>query len=368
MIEKAFNINRFNIYSDDDNYYFFRSLEGVDIESLKNGTITDENGQIVRLITDREFYGETKYKKDEELSLEQIVEHVKMHYNKHTNCISFSSNTNVILDYGRNTYNDRYVMIKVPKDEFGKNIVNAGEYMLEEISKKLDDYYSNLTSFDDGIIKYYFDFIDNARNNEQLEKVKDFIIGKKEEYGEEIFENGVDKLTTSGDYRSLNSYQNFIKNKIILKLNLLKEPIIDNISNDFLIQVVGNAFSSLEVVHYNDVEKDIKELNPEVIDILSLVQQLPKSHQVEELKKELINKINNDSFETDNFDLEKYNINDFESDLTLQNIYNLTKGNITYEDARNIYTKAYTLAKSRLRKEKSIELLKRNIDNDKYSS
>ena len=93
MIKEVFNIDKFNIYSDDDNYYFFRSLEEVDVESIKNGTIIDENGQIVRLITDREFYGETKYKKDEELSLEQIVEHVKMHYNKHTNCISFSSNT-----------------------------------------------------------------------------------------------------------------------------------------------------------------------------------------------------------------------------------------------------------------------------------
>ena len=368
MIKEVFNIDKFNIYSDEDNYYFFRSLEEVDIESIKNRTITNENNEIVRLITDREFYGETKYKKDDRLSLEQIVEHVKMHYNKHTNCISFSSNTNVILDYGRNTYSDRYVMIKVPKNEFGISVVNAGLYMLEEISKRLDEYYSNLTSFDDGIIKYYFDFIDNARNNEQLEKVKDFIIGKQEEYGEEIFENGVDKLTTSGDYRSLNSYQNFIKNKIILKLNLLKEPIIDNISNDFLIQVVGNAFSSLEVVYYNDVEKDIKELNPEVIDILSLVQQLPKTYQTEELKKELIDKINNNSLEINSFDLENYNINNFENNLTLQKIYDLTKGNITYEDARNIYTKAYTLAKSRLRKEKSIELLKRNIDNDKYSS
>ena len=32
QLEKLFNIENFTIYSDDENYYFFRSLEPGDIE------------------------------------------------------------------------------------------------------------------------------------------------------------------------------------------------------------------------------------------------------------------------------------------------------------------------------------------------
>ena len=42
QLEKLFNIENFNIYSDDENYYFFRSLEEVDVESIKNKSIVDE--------------------------------------------------------------------------------------------------------------------------------------------------------------------------------------------------------------------------------------------------------------------------------------------------------------------------------------
>ena len=36
MIDEVFDISNFNIFSDDENYYFFRTLEDVDIESIKN--------------------------------------------------------------------------------------------------------------------------------------------------------------------------------------------------------------------------------------------------------------------------------------------------------------------------------------------
>ena len=42
MINEVFNINNFNIFSDEENYYFFRSLEEVDTESINNKTIIDE--------------------------------------------------------------------------------------------------------------------------------------------------------------------------------------------------------------------------------------------------------------------------------------------------------------------------------------
>ena len=111
MINEIFAIDNFNIISDDDNYYFFRALNKKDMADIENKVIVDENGKIVKIRTDREFYGETTFKKDEPLTLEQIIEHIKMDYNRHTNCISFSSNANVCLTYGRGFYDDKYIVV-----------------------------------------------------------------------------------------------------------------------------------------------------------------------------------------------------------------------------------------------------------------
>ena len=372
MIDEVFDISNFNIFSDDENYYFFRTLEDVDIESIKNKTITDENGNINRLITDREFYGETIFKKEDDLSLEQMVEHIKINYNQHTNCISFSSNTNVILDYGRNVFNDRYIMLKVPKSEFGKNIVNAGEYMLEEINKRLNEYYNNLDSNnnDDALTKYYFDYINNSETEEQLEDIKKMITKDYVDETNNIFINGLEKITDSINYGALNKKQNLLKNKIYLKMDIMSKhsQILKKISNKFLVNTVGNAFSSLEVIHYNDVVGNITKISPEIMDVLSLIQQMEETPIVKELKNDIIRKINSGIEFTHDFNLKKHDINTFKNSLNLEKIYELTKGNIKYTDAINIYTKAYALAKSRLRKERSLELLKEILNDNKYDS
>ena len=61
-----------------------------------------------------------------------------MHYRKDTNCISLSSNANVSISYGRGFYKDKYVMVKVPKKGFGEKVINAGQYMLQEIKKRVE--------------------------------------------------------------------------------------------------------------------------------------------------------------------------------------------------------------------------------------
>ena len=71
-----------------------------------------------------------------------------MHYRKDTKCISLSSNGNVSISYGRGFYKDRCVMTKVPKKELGEKVINAGQYMLEEISKKVDEYISSITDIE----------------------------------------------------------------------------------------------------------------------------------------------------------------------------------------------------------------------------
>ena len=353
QLEKLFNIENFNIYSDDENYYFFRSLEEVDVESIKNKSIVDESSKIKRLITDREFYGETTFTKDSDISLEEITEHIKKNYNKHTNCISFSSNANVCLDYGRSTYNDDYVVLKVPKKDFEKDTFFAGKYILSEVSKVLDEFYSNLD--DSSIIKKYFDMIDKAKSQEELEKIK-----------EQVQENlSLKNVTESINYDALNEEQNLFKNKIILKADIMDKNIIKKIGNSFLFSTIGSAFSSLEVIHYKDINKNLLQANANILDIFGLLQQVPETDDIKEIKNILLNKLNNNELNV-GYLSNDYNVDNLNDKLTIENLYKLSKGHISYSDAKEIYQKAYSLAKSRLRKEKSIDLLEYILNDSKY--
>ena len=353
QLEKLFNVENFNIYSDDENYYFFRSLEEVDVESIKNKSIIDESGKITRLITDREFYGETTFTKDSDISLEEITEHIKKNYNKHTNCISFSSNANVCLDYGRSTYNDDYVVLKVPKKDFEKDTFFAGKYMLSEVSKVLDEFYYNLE--DSSIIKKYFDMIDKAKSQEELEKIK-----------EQVQENlSLKNVTESINYDALNEEQNLFKNKIILKADIMDKNIIKKIGNSFLFSTIGSAFSSLEVIHYKDINKNLLQANANNLDIFGLLQQVPETDDIKEIKNILLNKLNNNELNV-GYLSNDYNVDNLNDKLTINTLYKLSKGHISYSDAKEIYQKAYSLAKSKLRKEKSIDLLEYILNDSKY--
>ena len=143
-MKDLFDIDKFNIIEDEENYYFFWALNMADNQDLETRTILDESGRFERIRTDRERYEENpenhepKYSKDSQISLEQVYDHIKMHYRKDTNCISLSSNANVSISYGRGFYKDKYVMVKVPKKGFGEKVINAGQYMLQEIKKRVE--------------------------------------------------------------------------------------------------------------------------------------------------------------------------------------------------------------------------------------
>lgn len=107
-MEDLFDINKFNIIEDEENYYFFRALNMADNQDLETGTTLGKDGNIERIRTDRERYERTtKYTENSEISLEEIYDHIKMHYRKDTNCISLSSNANVSISYGRGFYEDK---------------------------------------------------------------------------------------------------------------------------------------------------------------------------------------------------------------------------------------------------------------------
>lgn len=104
------------------------------------------------------------------------------------------------------------------------------------------------------------------------------------------------------------------------------------------------------------------------MDVLSLLQQLEETPLIKELKEEVIKKINEGVKMTTHFDLEQYDTNAFKKSLDLEKVYELTKGRMSYQKAITTYTKTYTLVKSKLRKEKSLSLLKEIINDRKYDA
>ena len=364
MLDEIFNINSFNIYSDNEYYYFFRALNMADNSDLENGIILNQNQEIERIRTNLERFDATpKYSPEDEITLEEVIEHIKMHQRKDTNCISLTSNANTALTYGRGNYKDRYVMVKIPKEEIGKKVYQAGLYIIKEINRRLNELIESRQLEDYDMQKYFFDAIDNAVTQERLDEIKRMLPKKLPQESVLEFEKGLEfDITTSKNYLSLNGLQNLEKNKVVLKLDVLNKRLLSNMSNDFLIQTLGNAFSSLELVHYKEIPKEkIVELPKEIVDILGLLQQIPTNIKyLDEIKEKVIsNAITKVDVE---YDYKDFNV--VEKDFTLDNMYNLTKGLIDYKSALTIFQKSFYLAKSRLRTKNSVELLRKILNNE----
>ena len=57
-------------------------------------------------------------------------------------------------------------MVKVPKKELGEKVINAGQYMLEEIEKRVDEYISSINP--DSKLREALNEIDNSKTSDEL--------------------------------------------------------------------------------------------------------------------------------------------------------------------------------------------------------
>jgi hypothetical protein len=168
MKYELFDLRNFNVLEDDQYYYVFRALNRADHEDIYNHLLaTNTNPERIR--TDRERYeaahGKAKYTQDAEISLDEMYDHIKMHYIKETNCISLSSNSCVSLDYG-GSYYDEYAVIRVPKNDSNANIHHAGQYMLYEVFISIEEALQNENI--DPNIRTIIEVIDRCHSNQEI--------------------------------------------------------------------------------------------------------------------------------------------------------------------------------------------------------
>ena len=175
MLEDIFSVENFNVIEDDEYYYFFRAMEFGDLDDEISGKISESDGYYSGIRTYRERYNErhsipSRYNDSTMISLDEVYSHVKKNFYPGTNCISFSSNCNVSLDYGNGI--DKYVMMRVPK-KGDSSVYSVGQYMLVELNKELERIISKMPN--------QVNFISTIRRIEKMNSSEDVIRAVKEE-------------------------------------------------------------------------------------------------------------------------------------------------------------------------------------------
>ena len=353
-----FDINKFNVIQDEENYYFFRALNMADNADIEQQTTTSTDGKIERIRTDRErFDGDAKYTEASEISLEEIYDHIKMHYRKDTNCISLTSNANIAVNYGRGSYKDKYVMVKIPKKEFGEKTLAAGQYMFKELYSKIQQAIESLPEDAKQRVSNAFEEIDKATESKDL---KDIIAQRYTANREEVsldrahLRKGIiysSPKARISNYQSLDDEQVLEVNKVYAKLAILENEqvlkhVIPHSSNSKLRETIGSAFSSTEVIHYGDIKQEnIIEVPKEVVDLFALIQQIDglDKGRVEQLKRTLITAVQNGVKIPAIPEIEEK----VKADISIEEMYGITDGKVEYGKANSIVKNMFYLSKAR---------------------
>ena len=360
-MDELFNIT--NCYQDDNYYYFFRALNKRDMAGIRDKSILDEAGHIRKIVTDSTFFNhKDRYNEDSSLALEEMVNHVKTHYDKDTNCISLSSDANVCLTYGRSDYEDKYIVVKVPKNELGKTTFNAGKYIYEEILKRVNTYLEEHQDDLTDLQKYYIESLKNISTKEQLESLKKTLPEEYVDKTNDEFQNGLDFIK-SKPYDGYSDTENLAKDKLVMLLDVLDFEVVKGKTNRFVIQTMGSAFSSRELEHYKEVPKEkIVEMPTSLIEIMALIQQVPETEEIKEIKSYLITHLDEVRQSTKEVDYSHFNPENL--NLSLDNLYNLTEGKISYKEAKELYLNSMYLVKAKLRNFYSVNLLNQILGNN----
>ena len=342
-----FGVNSYNVIEDNENYYFFRALEDIDL----NNNLT--------LNTYCEDYNSRKddisrYTDSKNISLEEIWDHIREHFYPGTNCISFSTNTNVSCYYGKD--NHRYVMLTVPKNN-SNNIYVAAKYMIEEVDKKLNEVIKTLDKNSDLYILI-----------KQIEDTKDF------DYIKRIIDTLPDKAYSYRlvKHQYFNDEQELEYAKLMGKLSLLESnKKIGSIlprtkDNKSLIATIGMALSSSEIIHYGKIENNLTEVKEEVIYLLSIIQQVENDSNKDKVKV-LKNKVL-DIIKSNKYDIFTNTNITKESNLKVSDIYNLVDGKIPFYKAYQATNFIERMINSKIETNRLCGLLKEIVNNSEYDS
>ena len=362
MTNDIFDINKFNIIQDDNYYYFFRALNNGDYSDINN-SITAENGIVKKIRTDLERFQDIPlYKEDDEISLEEVHDHVKWRHRRDTNCISLSTNANVVSTYGRSDYHDQYAIVAVPKDKFNEyQFYLSGKFLIEEIQLRVQKIIDG--NYLDNEKLSYVELIKKVKSNEELFDV----LKEYSNLSSNTYNFNENKFY---DIYTLNEEQNLEKNKLIAIIDVINRRLLSRCSNRLLLESVKFAFTSSEVLHYKEITENFMITSPTTIDLFSLLQQANSmgidSKKIKKLELRVIDCAKK-QFRLDNNKYGNYNTTvgdsiDGNSDIKISDIYKLTGGKIPFNKAYKALKFSQVIANSKLKTNDLCNLLKEIVD------
>lgn len=373
----VFDIKNSNALEDEEKYYIFRTLNDDNISDIGDldREIIRTKGQVAR---DK---GEnTRYADDTKVSLEEVFANVRVsRFGKDNNCISFSSNTNVNLDYE----NESFIMYAIPKNGESATF-SAGKYMLEEINKKISQKIRT-TNINQEII----DIISQIDSETESDKVKSLVGESIERFHPVSIDknftglkkNRITKESLVARFEKkqfFNEQQQLEYNKVIAKLTvlevngILRSVLKTQTDNSRLIATLGVAFSSSEFIHYGDIPKDkISVVSKSNLELLSILQQ---AETIENIDKTSLNiliqqvlkniKDGKDLLPNDNIsqnDIERITNNNLEEIIPYLTNENESGNIIPYFKGNRAIEYIQEYAKAKVRTKEIIDTFKSNI-------
>ena len=382
------------LIEDDEYYYFFRSLNSADRSDIANNITVqrDENGNIVldsqarkkieRIRTDRERFIERfeeppRYLSDseEDCSLEQVFDHVKMHQRKDTNCISLSSNSNVTFTY-YSQENPQYAIIRAKKND--ERLINVTQYMMNEIEHRVNEL---ILSTDNPVIQQTLARINNsntqheiieivAERKRNLRKIREFeqeTLYKNRMYGDvvrtrDIVGTSFDKVTYLDEKQNLEIMKLIAKIKILEEFGVLNSLTKNDDSSMNIIATMKSALASAEYIYYGAIDGvNVERISTENLQAISLLQQYsdsnPKySDQINQLILQVLEKNAQGEMIVDK-------IQEFpeSKDISIDEALELTNSEIPYAEANEQIKTFVNLSRGRLAAIKIIEGLERSF-------
>ncbi len=390
MDSETFGINYFNVISDEEYYYVFRALNNGDHNDIEQG-ITSNSGTIQRIRTDSERWEEStgeksRFSENSQVSVEEVISHCKaVNHSYETNCISLTSNANIVLGYGEG-YNQEYVMVKIPKNH-DSSFIETGKYLFQELEKHVEEAIAKLDPSSD-LYKGL-----NSIKDKSTEEIRNYLLSTFDKVKSEGKYRGKSTVKTKDKiYSRFRNKQIFSEEQqrkfteLLAKLTVLEmhnkiSPILKNTRDNFLyLNTMSTVFSNTEILHYKDIESDkFTKVSRIIVDMFALVQQIgdkdrnnenvkklekiilnlaQKGYDIKEKDKKIILANENEEIEigpSENNILLKDDLESKEFDI--EYIYKLTQGKIPYEKAKEYIEFSRKLGISRLKAQEISKIL-----------
>lgn len=363
-----------DIIFDGENYYLFRALNDGNKTDLENG-IDSIRTDCIRYYESFGKWG--KYNDKSTISLEELYDHIKMRYRRDTNCISLSSDANVVLTY--HTEKPKYVLVKISPEKL-KEVVDAGEYFFYAIEKNVIEAENNIQD-ETGEITKILKEIEEAKDLNEIRKILNRFNPLMSSYT-------INERQYLTDEEQLKMSKTNAKLKILEDIGAIKN-IIKDVPNSRLLATMGSAYTSCEYIHYGDIPKEEVIDCPRIfMDIFSLLQQAKEKNDsngdIDRVIKEVIelvkNKYNiNEKYRTfgnkketvyinkDEFEFLMQNYHDGQKergDLSIDGAFELTNGRISYHETKMQLLTIQLLTEMLLKKKALMEILKATLPNE----